>query len=303
MLSKRGDLRPGAVDVLPHADAHVEPRVAVDEVVAAAAFDDVAAVAAEDDVAGVERASTVPACRAVPASTKSCRPLDEGDVGEHAALGAGDGEHGRQSTSSPLQDVGVGRARQAFDRGRTGPGSTRWNRAPAADRRSAAGVEVDGHASRIVLEGRPVEAGDADEAVRLAGAADHDVVAAFAVEVVRAAVADEDVVADDRIVAERVEVVAGDAVGGCRSRSSRRLRCRCALVGLAAEDEVVARAAEGFGRVLAGDDEVAAEAAEIRLMPLPPWMTSLPSSPWMLSSPPMSVMMSSPAPPRMMSLP
>ena len=36
-------------------DAHVQPLVAVDEVVAAAALDDVAAVAAEDDVAGGER--------------------------------------------------------------------------------------------------------------------------------------------------------------------------------------------------------------------------------------------------------
>ena len=33
-----GDLRPGAVDVLPHADAHVQPGVAVDDVVAAAAL-------------------------------------------------------------------------------------------------------------------------------------------------------------------------------------------------------------------------------------------------------------------------
>src|SRR6185437_10927664 len=50
----RADLGAGAVDVLPDADAHVEPAVAVDQVVAAAAFDDVAAVAAEDDVAGGE---------------------------------------------------------------------------------------------------------------------------------------------------------------------------------------------------------------------------------------------------------
>ena len=36
------------------ADLHVQPLVAVDDVVAAAARDDVAAVAAEDDVAAVE---------------------------------------------------------------------------------------------------------------------------------------------------------------------------------------------------------------------------------------------------------
>ena len=49
------DLGAGAVDVRAHADAHVQPAVAVDDVVAGAAFDDVAAVAAEDDVAGAER--------------------------------------------------------------------------------------------------------------------------------------------------------------------------------------------------------------------------------------------------------
>ena len=41
-------------DILAHADAHVEPAVAVDQVVAAAALDDVAAGAAEDDVARAE---------------------------------------------------------------------------------------------------------------------------------------------------------------------------------------------------------------------------------------------------------
>ena len=54
MLSIAGDLGAGAVDVGAHADAHVEPGVAVDHVVAAAAEDDVAAVTAKDDVAGAK---------------------------------------------------------------------------------------------------------------------------------------------------------------------------------------------------------------------------------------------------------
>ena len=68
MLSKLAISAPGAVRILPHADAHVEPRVAVDQVVAAAALDDVAAVAAEDDVAGDKAAGrrcrrvAMPAC-------------------------------------------------------------------------------------------------------------------------------------------------------------------------------------------------------------------------------------------------
>src|SRR5262245_1602416 len=50
-----GDLRSGAIEVLTHTDAGVEPHVAVKQVVAAATLEDVAAVAAEDDVAVGER--------------------------------------------------------------------------------------------------------------------------------------------------------------------------------------------------------------------------------------------------------
>src|SRR5215468_4397441 len=46
-------------------------------------------------------------------------------------------------------------------------------------------------ADRIVLVGRPVEPAEADEAVRLAGSGDIDVVAALTVGIVWAAVADE----------------------------------------------------------------------------------------------------------------
>ena len=92
----------------------------------------------------------------------------------------------------------------------------------------------------------PVEAGRAEVAVVQAGAADHDVVAAFADELVVLAAADEDVVADDRIVAERIEVVAGRAVGRALLDPVVALVADVLLVGLGAEDEVVALAAEGL---------------------------------------------------------
>ena len=143
----------------------------------------------------------------------------------------------------------------------------------------------------------PVEAGSADVAVAHADAADHDVVAAFGVELVVLAAADEDVVADDRIVAERIEVVARRAVGRAALDPVVAFVAHILFVGLAAEDEVVARAAEGLEASSPVTMKSLPKPPMIRLMPLPPWMTSLPSPPWMLSSPPVSVMMSSPAPP------
>ena len=129
-------------------------------------------------------------------------------------------------------------------------------------------------------------------------AADEDVVAAFAEHLVEAAVAEEDVVADHRVLAEGVEVVAGGAVLRAHFDPVVAFVAVGERVEPGAEDEVVARAGEDVRDVLAGDDEVAARTAEDQVrVPLPPWMTSLPASPWMTSSPPMSVMMSSPSPP------
>ena len=74
--------------------------------------------------------------------------------------------------------------------------------------------QVGIHAERVVLVGRPVEAGHAGH-LAAAGAADHDVVAAFADELVEAAVAEEHVVAVDAVAGEDfVEVVARRAVEG-----------------------------------------------------------------------------------------
>ena len=77
MLFDAADLHVVIVRVA-HADAHVEPEIAVDQVVAAAAFDQVAAVAAEDDVARAERGHA--------GAEEFLQAVDERDVGEHAAL-------------------------------------------------------------------------------------------------------------------------------------------------------------------------------------------------------------------------
>ena len=128
--------------------------------------------------------------------------------------------------------------------------------------KAQARVEADGHADRIVLEGGPVKAAKANEAVRLAGRRDIDVVAALAIDVVGSTVTFEDVVALHRLIAKRIEVIARRAVAGAASRSSRRPRYRRELVALGAEYEVIAWTAKDLGSILAGDDEVLTEAAE-----------------------------------------
>src|SRR6185369_16524477 len=81
-----GDLGAGAVAVLAHDDAHVQPHVAVDQVVAAPAFDQVAAVAAQDDVAGPEGNGLQ--------ADELVQPGDQREVDQHAAGGAGGGDAG-----------------------------------------------------------------------------------------------------------------------------------------------------------------------------------------------------------------
>ena len=100
----------------------------------------------------------------------------------------------------------------------------------------------------VVLEVGPVEPGAAEVAVGQADLADHDVVAAFADELVVLAVADEHVVADDRIETERIEVVARRAVGRALLDPVVAFVADILLVRLAAQDEVVALAAERLGR-------------------------------------------------------
>ncbi|MNF61391.1 hypothetical protein D3C84_430360 [compost metagenome] len=192
---ERGDLIPGrqtiGIDAGAHADAHVEPLVAVDDVVAGTALDDVAAVATEDDVARAEGGHG-----GAHGVVEQCLQAgDQGDIGQHAALGTGVGDQ-RCIGIVAMQDVAMGRARQAFhfleacqDAGRYWS----WRYIDGTHRE----VNVDTY--RIILEGRPVETGRPDVLVPRAGAADHDVVAAFGVHDVGLATAEVDVVADHQI--------------------------------------------------------------------------------------------------------
>ena len=247
------DLGAGPVQILKHADAHVQPVVAVDEVVAAAAFDDVAALAAEDDVARAEGGHAD--------ADELLQTVDEGEIGEHAAGEAGDGDRGRVVIVA-LQDVGVVRSGQTFHAFE--PGIDRSVR-PRHDRFiERADVEIDGHAERIVLEHGPVEPGLAQVAVTLAAAlvADQDVVAAFAIHSVGRAVADVDVVADDLVAGERVGVVGCKAIGGAELDPVVAFVAESFLVHPIAQDKVVAGSADGLADVLAGDHEVVAEPAD-----------------------------------------
>src|SRR5262245_39845484 len=97
-----GNLGARAVGILAHADAHVEPSVAVNEVVAALAFDDVAAIATQDDVAAAKRGHT--------GTEEILQPVDQGDIGEDAPPG-GDGGDDVGGLIIADQEVGEGRAR------------------------------------------------------------------------------------------------------------------------------------------------------------------------------------------------
>src|SRR5262249_30570773 len=120
----------------------------------------------------------------------------------------------------------------------------------------------DGHAERIVLVCGPVETTKPDEAVRLAGGADVDVVATLPIDVIGAAVTDDDVVAPDRLGPDGVKVIASRAIAGAPLDPVVAFVAERELVRFAAEDEVVARTAEGLSHVLTGDDEVLAVAPE-----------------------------------------
>ncbi len=246
-----GDFRAGAVAVGAHADAHVQPLVTVEDVVATTAFDQVATTTAEDDVATI-----VERC---PGSQQAGQAVNQADVGQHAAVGA-IGRQGGRSFAVTAQEVAMGRTRQAFH----DVEAHQRRRARTRYRRyiEEAVAEVDSHALGQPLEGRPVVAGTTDVAVTEAQAANHDVVAAFTVELVVLVASDEHVVADDRVVAERVEVVARRTVRGALLDPVVTFVAHVLLVGLAAQDEVVALAADGFGGVLTGDDEVVAETAD-----------------------------------------
>src|SRR5262245_14135166 len=80
-----GDLSASAVVVRAHADAHVQPFVAVYKVVTTVTNNDVAAVAAQDDVAAAERSYA--------GAEEVLQTADQIDIGEHAPLGSDVGDH------------------------------------------------------------------------------------------------------------------------------------------------------------------------------------------------------------------
>ncbi len=238
------DFRQGVVGRrrIAHADAHVEPGIAIDQVVAAATFDDVAAVAAEDDVAAVEGGHDGGFGRCQQVVEEVLQTVDQRDIGEHAAGGAGSGDAGRVDIVA-AQHFAECRSRQPFHG--VEPGE---DRCPGSRHRrlvEEAVDPVDGHADRVALERGPIETGGADVTIAHAGAADHDVVAAFAVEFVIFATADIDVVADNPIKPERVEIIARGAVRGPPLDRVVPFVAHILFVTLGAEDEVVTGAAEG----------------------------------------------------------
>src|SRR5262245_4240583 len=257
----------GELDIMiglaAHADAHVQPGVAVDQVVAALADDDVAAFAAENDVAGTEASYNRGRRRSQEGIEEVLQPVDEAGVEQDAAerRNAGPSDGGRIGIIAE-QEVVVVRSRQACHQIQPWRDRRGRPRHLRLVEEAQARVEADGHADRVVLEGSPVETAKADEAIRLAGRGDIDVVAAFAIDVVGTTVALEDVVALHRLIAERIEVVAGSAVARAALDPVIALVAEGEFVRFAAEQEVVARAAEDLRRILAADDEVLAEAAE-----------------------------------------
>ena len=250
MLSKLAISGPVPSAFGAHADAHVEPLVAVDQVVAAAAFDDVAAVAAEDDVARHEAVGGRHRRREPASSSSASRPSIRARLVSAPPVAppwlrivaASTLSPRRMSVNAEPDRPSTSAKRSRIELGDAANGSAMWSAIspmpPKIGER-----QVGGDAEPVVLVGDPVEAGHAVHLV-LGVAADEDVVAAFADHLVEAAAADEDVVAGDVIGQERIEIVAGGAVLGAHLDPVVAFVARLRQVDLGAEDEVVALAAE-----------------------------------------------------------
>ncbi len=264
-----GDLGAGVVDVSRgiHGNAHVEPLVAVDQVIPPAAFDQVAAVAAKHDVAGGKAGGRQPGI-----GQELLQATDQCHVGQRTAGGTAVVEDGHGIDIIALEHIGEVRAGHALDFGEAVEDGSRRS----ADRVENAGVlvrcvamglsqgsqaQVDGDTNLVILVGNPVEAGHAVHLV-LGVAADKDVVTALADHFVEATATDEDVVADHFVTQQRREVVARCTVLGALLDPVVPLVAGRWQVGLGAEDEVVALAAECGADVFGGDDEVLAVAAQ-----------------------------------------
>ncbi|MND56423.1 hypothetical protein D3C80_475280 [compost metagenome] len=244
----------GHVGVAGHLHPHIEPAVAIDQVIATATFDDVAAAAAEQDIAGGEGRDR----RTEGFDEQLLQAIYQGDVGQCAAQLAIGGNGGRIGVVT-LEDVAEGGAREPLHFGETveetGVGSRHRRFHQVVDQ------QVDTDPTRVSPVGGPVEAGHAVEVIGALGP-DHDVVATLAYDFIETATADENVIAGHLVPGERREVVAGRTVLGADLDPVVAFVARGLQVALGPVDEVVAGAAEGFRDVLAGDDEVLAGAAE-----------------------------------------
>ncbi|MNO43837.1 hypothetical protein D3C76_340670 [compost metagenome] len=250
-----------------HGDAHVEPLVAIDQVIATPAFDQVAAIAAEHDVAGGKAGGGQAGIR-----QELLQPTYQRHVGQRTAGGAAMVENGHGIDVVALEHIGVGRTGHPFDLGepvqnRCRRSAHRVEHASVLVRRVAMGLsqggqaEVHGDTHAVILVGDPVETGHAIHFV-LGIAADEDIVAALTDHFVEAAAPDEDVVANDFVTQQGCEVVTRCAVLGALLDPVVTFVTGRWQVGLGAEDEVVALAAEGGADVLGGDDEVLAIATQ-----------------------------------------
>src|SRR4029077_9225070 len=105
-----GDLGTGPVLIRAHADADVEPLVAVDQIVAATAFDDVATAATENDVARCKARNGQVGC-----AQQLGQAIDQRNVGEGSTRGATVIEDGDRINIVTTQNVGEGRARKPLD--------------------------------------------------------------------------------------------------------------------------------------------------------------------------------------------
>jgi hypothetical protein len=247
------------------ADLHVEPLVAVDDVVAAAAHDEVAAVAAQDDVARRVAHHTGAQHGLQAVDARDARRVERAArIAFGAALRERQPLFGQRVGAG--QHVGEARAREALDRLVPVQRSVLRRRRVLVEHDGAREVGID--AGGVVLVGHPVPARHAGQ-LAAAGAAHHDVVAALGDELVEAAVAQEHVVAHDAVAREDlVEAVAGRAVEGAGLDPVVALVAQDALGVLAAQDEVVALAGEHLGaRVGAQHDEVLPLAAHDEVQP------------------------------------
>ncbi|NRP23319.1 hypothetical protein LPJGGPFB_06589 [Ensifer adhaerens] len=262
-----GDFRAGSIDVGTHADAHVQPTVAVDQIVAATTLEQVTAGAAEHDVAGGKAGG-----REARLGQECTQPVDQGDIGQCAPRGAAMVEDRDRVYVVAAKDVGKARAGKALDLGKAVEDRCRGSSHGLDDagigrRRLAMRLgqrgqrQVDRDALPVVSVGDPVEAGHAVHLV-LGIAADEDVVAALADELVEAAATDEDVVADDVVGQKGREVIARGAVLGALLDPVVAFVAGRRQAGLGAVDEVVTTSTEGGRDVLHGDDKVLAVTAE-----------------------------------------